>query len=1047
MPGRTISSSAEVSVTLGSGGYNSPLTITAEGDIRPQVAGQPGLVSNSPTDFILNEGGIYGGLDGGNGVDLAGGGTLTNGGTICAGYGYDSVGVGVSLSTGTVTNTGLIQGGYGADDGQNGGDGIIILGDSNVTNQGSIAGGYGSSIGGTGAYVGGGFLYNTGHITGGGGEGGGGEGAFVTGGTLLNKGAVIGGQNEPGMPAIGIELTGGSLINVGFIAGGTAVVDLGGALTNASTGTIDGFGLFNLPAIGVSLPNGGTVINAGRISGSNGGDAILFGVKPSRLILQPGAVFSGAVVANVEPRFGPGYTYENVMELAAGSGAGTLSGGIGYEYQGFDTISVDSGADWTISGFNTIAFSESLFAHGTLYNAGTIIGAAGTYSSDRSAPGAAIYVVVGGSLNNAGVILGGENQDTSVLERAYGQDGTGIILAGGSAINTGTIAGGQLGVGRHGGGAGAYLSSGTMFNAGMIMGGAGGAYKGGDGVEVFSYATLTNTGFIAGGDTNLDGIPGAGLVNDHGTVYNNGTIVSGSDVLGANAGIGLLSRGSQADVGVGVVVNNGLIYGSFGTSSGGIGVEIDGGTLINAGTIIGTGAGGVVGVDQYAIKFTGPENPDNFFPDSVLIIDPGAVFVGTVSSYRYTHNTIELAAGASHDIGTLDMGGTFIGLSTIQFDSSAPWLLEGNSISLADGQAISNFNDGDTIELEGFTATSDSFVAGSGLILGNGIANETLGFTGNFTNESFTVTDVALGTEILLCYLRGTKISTPAGELPVEALRIGDELVTFFSGVQKIKWIGRQTFKARFVQNSRDRLPVRIAAGALGRGLPKRDLSISPGHSMFLGGRLVLAKSLINGITITQGPTTEDINYYLIEFETHDCVQAEGVWSESFADGPGLRNAFHNAAEFFALYPRYQTPAALQLCAPRPEHGPALAAALRPIVRRATACTAPGRLRGYIDIISARRIEGWAQDQNNPELPVLLEVLADNRVIGTVLACDYRADLAATGIGQGRCHFAFQAPAKYAGTDIHVRRAADGAALTMSEDCQNHPVGKRAAGG
>jgi hypothetical protein len=1012
----------------------------------PQIPGTPGLVSNAPGDIIRNAGCIYGGLDGGNGVELAGGGTLSNAGTIWGGYGYDGVGAGLSLAAGTVTNTGMIQGGYGAQDGQNGGDGVIMLGDSTITNNGTINGGYGSSIGGTGADMRGGLLTNSGRIGGGGGEGGGGAGAIVTGGTLLNRGAVIGGENEPGMPAIGIELSGGSLSNYGLVAGGTALVDLGGALTNAGSGTIEGFGVFDLPAVGVFLPNGGTVTNAGTISGSNGGDAVLFGAKPSRLILQPGAVFSGAVVANVEPRFGPGYTYKNVMELAAGTGAGTLSGRIGYEYQGFDTISVDSGADWTITGINTVAPGELFVTSGNLDNVGTIIGAAGTYRSDVNSASAAIYVVSGGSLNNAGVILGGDNQAASALERAYGVGGTGIVLAGGSAINIGTIAGGQNDVNRHGGGNGADIG-GTLVNAGMILGGAGGAYKGGTGVEVEVSATLINNGFIKGGDTSLNGTPGPGLVNDYGTVYNNGTIVSGSDGLGANAGTGLLSRGSQADVGVGIIVNNGLIYGSFGTSYGGIGVEIDGGTLINAGTIIGTGAGGVAGVDQYAVKFTGPENPDNFFPDSLLIIDPGAVFVGTVSSYRYAHDTIEMAAGAAHHIGTLDMGGTFIGLGTIQFDSSAPWLLEGSTISLADGQTISNFNGGDTIVLEGFTATSDSFVAGSGLILGDGITNETLGFTGDFTTDSFTVTDVALGTEIMLCYLRGTNILTPSGELPVEALRIGDELVTFFGGFRKIKWIGRQSFDTRFVRNNRERLPVRISAGALGRGLPKRDLFVSPGHSMLLGGRLVLAKALVNGVTITQHPAREDIDYYLIEFETHDCVRAEGVWSESFADGPGLRNQFHNVAEFFTRYPDYRTPDTLELCAPRPEHGPALAAALRPVVRRAAARVTPGPLRGYIDIVTAGRIEGWAQDQNNPELPVLLEVLAGNRVIGTVLACDYRADLAAAGIGQGRCHFVFHMPDKYAAAAIRVRRAADGAEIGMSDDCRINPVGKRAAGG
>jgi hypothetical protein len=1034
MPGSTISASVDVSVTLGSGGYLSPLTITGGGGIMPLISEQPGLVSDGAGDIINNAGAIYGGLDGGDGVDLAGGGTLTNAGTIWGGYGYDNVGAGISLTAGTVANTGLIHGGYGADDGQNGGDGIVMLGDSTITNQGSISGGYGSSIGGTGANVGGGLLTNTGRITGGGGEGGGGAGAIVTSGAFVNQGEVIGGENEPGMPAIGIELSGGSLINYGLVAGGTAVADFGGSLTNASTGTIEGFGLFDLPAIGVFLPNGGTVTNAGTIGGSNGGDAVLFGAKPSRLIVQPGAVFSGAVVANGEHHVSPN-AYYDIMELAAGTGTGTLSGGIGYEYQGFATISVDSGAAWTITGANSIASGETFITNGNLYNAGTISGAPGIFSFGANTPSAAIYVY-SGTLSNSGVILGGNDTDAAIPGADLGTGGDGVCLNGATAINTGTIAGGQAGVGEHGGGAGAELISGAMYNAGTILGGAGGAYHGGEGVDVNSFATLTNDGFIAGGGTSLTGIPGAGLSDFSARVYNNGTIRGGDAGVGSFGGDGLL-------LDRGVVFNDGVISGGASTVYGGAGVQFFAGTLINAGTI-----SGGPGVESYAVKFQGIANPYHFYPDSLLIVNPGALFVGTVSSNPAATNVLELAAGTANQIGTLDMGGTFIGLGTIQFESGAPWLLEGNRISLADGQTISNFNGGDTIVLEGFTVTSDSFLTASGLILSDGTNTETLDITGSFSTDSFKITGIAQGTEISVrCYLLGTKILTTAGEMPVEALRIGDDLVTFFGGIRKIKWIGQQSFDRRFVKNNRDKLPVRIAAGALGRGLPKRDLFVSPGHSMLLGGRLVLAKALVNGVTITQGAAPEQIHYYLIEFETHDCVQAEGVWSESFADGPGLRNAFQNMAAFFALYPDYQTPDVLHLCAPRPECGPALAAALRPVVRRAAARAMPGPLRGYIDIITSGRVEGWAQDQKNPELPVLLEVLADDRVVGTVLACDYRADLAAAGIGQGRCHFAYAVPTRYAAAAIRVRRAGDGAELTMSDECRNNPVGKQAAGG
>ena len=70
---------------------------------------------------------------------------------------------------------------------------------------------------------------------------------------------------------------------------------------------------------------------------------------------------------------------------------------------------------------------------------------------------------------------------------------------------------------------------------------------------------------------------------------------------------------------------------------------------------------------------------------------------------------------------------------------------------------------------------------------------------------------------------------------------------------------------------------------------------------------------------------------------------AEGTWTESYADAEGLRDQFHNAAEFHALYPDHRAPEELSLCAPRPERGAKLDAVLRPVVARAWAGRDPGQ--------------------------------------------------------------------------------------------------------
>jgi len=228
--------------------------------------------------------------------------------------------------------------------------------------------------------------------------------------------------------------------------------------------------------------------------------------------------------------------------------------------------------------------------------------------------------------------------------------------------------------------------------------------------------------------------------------------------------------------------------------------------------------------------------------------------------------------------------------------------------------------------------------------------------------------------------------------------------------------------------DSQDR-PMRIGAGALGERMPARDLFVSPGHSMLIGGQLILARFLVNGITITQMPAgVGDIEYFNIDLGVHDCIIAEGCWAESFADAARLRGTFDNAAEYAALFPDEPPAEVLRLCAPRPERGERLGAALMLVVARARAV--PGRLEGWLETADGWRIEGWARDVAHPELPVLLEVCVGGKVIGTVLAREFREDL--WQAGKGRSAFRFTPPfrlrAEHLATLV-VRRAADGAEL------------------
>jgi len=79
---------------------------------------------------------------------------------------------------------------------------------------------------------------------------------------------------------------------------------------------------------------------------------------------------------------------------------------------------------------------------------------------------------------------------------------------------------------------------------------------------------------------------------------------------------------------------------------------------------------------------------------------------------------------------------------------------------------------------------------------------------------------------------------------------------------------------------------VRIAAGALHDGVPARDLFVTHTHAVFLDGVLVPAVSLVNGKTIAfdDAPRPDGAEYFHLEFDRHDVIDAERALCESYRD-------------------------------------------------------------------------------------------------------------------------------------------------------------------
>ncbi len=469
------------------------------------------------------------------------------------------------------------------------------------------------------------------------------------------------------------------------------------------------------------------------------------------------------------------------------------------------------------------------------------------------------------------------------------------------------------------------------------------------------------------------------------------------------------------------VSNAGAIYG---------GVVLGNGTVINTGFIgnaVYLGSGVVVDAGHI---FTRHDLFDAVSAQSSLtvILEPGVSISGGIADAA-GDGTLVLDGNNPDTIyfGGVDGFPALQGISQISFASGHHDL----SVALADvsiGVTLDGFGSGDTLQLsDGVEFTEASYVTGTGIVLADAIGNNaTIAVNGAPPGGLvFTTLNSAYGLEITAaCFCRGTRIATPHGGVAVVNLTIG-AVVTTDIGPAAIKWIGRRDYEGAFIAGNHLALPVRIRRHALGLNVPSHDVFLSPDHGVCEGGVFVPAWRLVNGVSVTQAQSVERVEYFHIELEKPAVIFAENMPVESFVDAD-CRQRFQNAAEYDLLYPE---PAATQRHArPRVENGFLLHRIKARIDARAGLALITqsfGPLRGCIDETSPH-LRGWAQDAAAPETPVLLEILHDGTIIGTILANRYRPDLRKAGLGSG-CH-AFELQLPLPGT-ITLRRAGDGAMI------------------
>ncbi len=206
------------------------------------------------------------------------------------------------------------------------------------------------------------------------------------------------------------------------------------------------------------------------------------------------------------------------------------------------------------------------------------------------------------------------------------------------------------------------------------------------------------------------------------------------------------------------------------------------------------------------------------------------------------------------------------------------------------------------------------------------IPSDTLGDLPNITSITLGAYKTAAGSDatldafanntVTICFTQGTLIKTITGEHPVETLAVGDLVLTMDNGFQPIRWIGSQRLTADDLALKPELRPVRITSGALGAGLPQRDLLVSRHHRILSRSQiarnmvgcpevLVAAKDLVFLGGIGMANDIDQVIYWHFMFDTHQVVYAEGAPAESLFAGPEALKAVGPDAlkEIFAIMP------------------------------------------------------------------------------------------------------------------------------------------------
>ena len=471
--------------------------------------------------------------------------------------------------------------------------------------------------------------------------------------------------------------------------------------------------------------------------------------------------------------------------------------------------------------------------------------------------------------------------------------------------------------------------------------------------------TLNNTG----ASLPLDSLTGLELGAAH---VIGGTISGGVSLVGAT--LDGVDIGATMTVATGVTDTIAGNIGGFGTIAVDGTLALSGHVTLSAatlmigsqGSVLGLGGGDLTIESFSAIGFTGPAQinmPGGGTISLAGTLDTGDYTADTLITWSDPSGAFVLDAGGLIRAGAgahLVIGSPFLGNGVIQlaggtFEAAMTATLGqvdftdlGGTLVLGtrgDTATLVDFADGSTIVVAGaadlgatmvLTDNTLDVIGSDGVSDGRFVLVRSDG--GRYGNNDFSIGTVgdALTVSttigpITACFAAGTAIMLEDGPCPVETVTPGQRVRTASGPLRRVIWTGRRRVSLARHPRPWDVNPVRIAAGAFGPGLPRRDLVLSPDHAVFQAGRLIPVRYLINGATIVQEAWAA-ITYHHLELASHDVILAEGLPCETYLD-TGNRAAFEGEAAPRPIHPDFSRAIwAGQGCAPLATAGAELTA-------------------------------------------------------------------------------------------------------------------------